>query len=488
MTFPENHRIKDAGAVYDAAPAHYFSIGKKAVFMSKSHAVDMTTGPILPKVVMFVLPLMASSVLQLLFNAADVMVVGKFAGSLALAAVGSNGSLINLLVNVFISLSVGVNVLVARYFGSQEYSDLSKCVHSSIGISILLGIAVAIIGIVFSSPMLVLMQTDPEVLPLAALYLKIYFLGMPATLVYNFGAAVLRAVGDTKRPLRFLMIAGIINVILNLILVVVFHLDVAGVAIATVVSQYVSAFLVIRCLMRADSVYQLHLKSIRLHGTIILQIVLIGVPAGLQSFFFSFSNVIIQSSVNSFGYVTMAANSAAGNLDGFIYVALNSVYLAALSFTSQNYGAKRLDRIKRLFFVCPFITLSIAAVICPLLYFFGPKLLSLYISSSDPDRDAILATGMIRLKYLGLTYWLCGLMEVLTGFLRGLGKTWMPMIVSVFGACIFRVVWIYTVFAAQPSLEVLYLSYPISWIITPLVHTIVLIVTFRQKSKMMFST
>ncbi len=451
--------------------------------MSKSHAVDMTSGPLFPKVIMFVLPLMASGILQLLFNAADVMVVGKFAGSLALAAVGSNGSLINLLVNVFISLSVGVNVLVARYFGSQEYKDLSKCVHSSIGISVLLGIVVAIIGIVFSRPMLVLMHADPEVLPLAALYLKIYFLGMPATLVYNFGAAILRAVGDTERPLRFLMIAGLINVILNLILVIVFHLDVAGVGIATVVSQYISAFLVIRCLVKSDSVYQLHLKSIRLHGKIILQIILIGVPAGLQSFFFSFSNVTIQSSVNSFGYVTMAANSAAGNLDGFIYIALNSVYHAALSFTSQNYGAKRLDRIKHLFFVCPVITLSIAAVICPLVYFFGPQLLSLYVSSSDPDRDAILSAGMIRLQYVGLTYWLCGLMEVLTGFLRGLGKTWMPMIISVFGACIFRILWIYTVFAAHPTLEILYLSYPISWIITPLAHTIALVFTFRKNTK-----
>ena len=453
--------------------------------MSKSRAVDMTTGPLFPKVIMFVLPLMASGILQLLFNAADVMVVGKFAGSLALAAVGSNGSLINLLVNVFISLSIGVNVLVARYFGSHEYKDLSKCVHSAIGISVLLGIIVSVIGIVLSRPMLVLMQTDPEVLPLAALYLKIYFLGMPATLVYNFGAAILRAVGDTERPLRFLIIAGVINVMLNLILVVVFHLDVAGVAIATVVSQYVSAFLVVRCLMKSDGVYQLHLQSIQLHGKIILQIVLIGVPAGLQSFFFSFSNVIIQSSVNSFGYVTMAANSAAGNLDGFIYVALNSVYLAALSFTSQNYGAKRIDRIKRLFYVCPIITLSIGAVICPLIYFFGPKLLSLYVSGSDPDRNAILAAGMIRLKYLGLTYWLCGIMEVLTGFLRGLGKTWVPLIISVFGACIFRIVWIYTIFAANPTLEILYLSYPISWIITTIAHAVTLVFTYRKKCKML---
>lgn len=443
----------------------------------------MTTGPLFPKLITFVLPLMASGILQLLFNAADVIVVGKFAGSLALAAVGSNGSLINLFVNVFINLSVGVNVLVARYYGSHEYKDLSKCVHSAIGISAVLGIVVGIIGFSFSRSMLVLMQTDPEVLPLAALYLKIYFLGIPATLVYNFGAAVLRAVGDTERPLRYLMISGIVNVVLNLVLVIVFHLDVAGVGIATAVSQYVSAFLVVRCLIHTEGVYQLHPKSIRLHGNMILQIFLIGFPAGLQSFFFSFANVIIQSSVNSFGYVIMAANSAAGNLDGFIYIALNSVYLATLSFTSQNYGAKRIDRIKRLFFVCPATTMMIAAVICPLVYFFGPKLLSLYISRSDPDRDAILASGMIRLKYLGLTYWLCGLMEVLTGFLRGLGKTWVPMIISVFGACIFRVFWIYTIFAAYPTLEVLYLSYPISWILTPAAHTVALVFTYRKKCK-----
>ncbi len=456
--------------------------------MSKSRAVDMTTGPLFPKVIMFVLPLMASGILQLLFNAADVMVVGKFAGSLALAAVGSNGSLINLFVNVFINLSVGVNVLVARFYGSHEYIDLSKCVHSAIGISALLGIVVAILGFAFSRSMLVLMQTDPEVLPLAALYLKIYFLGIPATLVYNFGAAVLRAVGDTERPLRYLMISGVVNVVLNLILVIIFHLDVAGVGIATAVSQYVSAFLVVRCLVHSEGVYQLHPKSIRLHGQIILQIFLIGFPAGLQSFFFSFSNVIIQSSVNTFGYVTMAANSAAGNLDGFIYTALNSVYLAALSFTSQNYGAKRFDRIKKLFLVCPVITLMIAAVICPLVYIFGQALLSLYISGSDPNRDAIIATGMIRLKYLALTYGLCGLMEVLTGFLRGLGKTWVPMIISVFGACVFRIIWIYTIFAAYSTLDVLYLSYPISWIITPIAHTIALNLTFRKKCRTLAPT
>ena len=291
--------------------------------MKRSHEIDMTAGPIFSKILIFILPLMASGILQLLFNAADAVVVGKFAGSLSLAAVGSNGALINLLVNVFIGISTGVNVLVARYYGSHDYENLTRCVHSSIGISLILGVIVCIIGQLASTPMLHLMNVDPDVLPLASLYLKIYFLGMPATIVYNFGAAILRAVGDTERPLRFLMLSGITNVVLNMILVIVFHMDVAGVGIATAVSQYIAAFLVVRCLIVTDGVYQLRPKEIRFHNDIILKMIQIGIPAGLQSSVFSISNVLIQSSINSFGYITMAANSAASNLDGFIYISMN---------------------------------------------------------------------------------------------------------------------------------------------------------------------
>lgn len=451
--------------------------------MKRSHEIDMTSGPILKKVIMFILPLMASGILQLLFNAADVIVVGKFAGSLSLAAVGSTGSLVNLIVNVFIGTATAANVLVSRYYGSQDRHQLSRCVHCAIGLSGVMGIMVCLIGFFFSTPLLKLMNTDPEVLPLASLYLKIYFLGTPATLVYNFGAAILRAVGDTERPLRFLIVSGIINVVLNLILVVVFHLDVAGVAIATAVSQYVSAVLVARCLIHTDGVYKLDVRNIRLHGDVVLQLLQIGIPAGLNSSVFSIANVLIQSSINSFGYVTMAANSAASNIDGFVYIAANSVSHAALSFTSQNYGAKQYQRIKRIIFTCLGVVLLIGITVGSLAYLFGPQLLSFYVSAADPDRDAIIATGMVRLKIVCLTYALCGIMDMLTGTLRGLGKSWTPMIISALGACAFRVVWIYTIFAAFRSLEVLYLSYPISWIITPITQSIVLYCLFKKLCK-----
>ena len=440
----------------------------------------MTSGPILGKVIMFILPLMASGILQLLFNAADVIVVGKFAGSLSLAAVGSTGSLINLIVNVFIGTATAANVLVSRYYGSQDHFQLSRCVHCSIGLSGVMGVMVCLIGFFFSTPILRLMNTDPEVLPLASLYLKIYFLGTPATLVYNFGAAILRAIGDTERPLRFLMISGVINVVLNLVLVIVFHLNVAGVAIATAVSQYVSAVLVIRCLIHTNGVYKLNVGSIRLHGDVVLQLLQIGIPAGLNSSVFSIANILIQSSINSFGYVTMAANSAAANIDGFVYIAVNSVSHAALSFTSQNYGAKQFQRIKRLILTCGGVVIVIGVIVGTLAYVFGPQLLSLYVSSSDPNRDAIITTGMIRLRIICLTYCLCGVMDMLTGSLRGLGKSWTPMIISALGACVFRVVWIYTIFASFRSLDVLYLSYPISWIITPITQSIVLFFTYKK--------
>ena len=451
--------------------------------MKRSHEIDMTSGPILKKVIMFILPLMASGILQLLFNAADVIVVGKFAGSLSLAAVGSTGSLVNLIVNVFIGTATAANVLVSRYYGSQDRYQLSRCVHCAIGLSGVMGIMVCLIGFFFSTPLLRLMNTDPEVLPLASLYLKIYFLGTPATLVYNFGAAILRAVGDTERPLRFLIVSGIINVVLNLILVVVFHLDVAGVAIATAVSQYVSAVLVVRCLIHTDGVYKLDVRNIRLHGDVVLQLLQIGIPAGLNGSVFSIANVLIQSSINSFGYVTMAANSAAANIDGFVYIAANSVSHAALSFTSQNYGAKQYQRIKRIIFTCLGVVLLIGITVGSLAYLFGPQLLSFYVSAADPDRDAIIATGMVRLKIVCLTYALCGIMDMLTGTLRGLGKSWTPMIISALGACAFRVVWIYTIFASFRSLEVLYLSYPISWLITPITQSTVLCCLYKKLRK-----
>lgn len=448
--------------------------------MKRSHEIDMTSGSIVKKVLLFALPLMFSGILQLLFNAADVVVVGKFAGSLSLAAVGSNTALINLLVNVVIGFATGVNVLVARYYGSGDHRSLSDCVHSSMALSGVLGLLSGLAGFLFSTPLLIWMQTDPQVLPLASLYLKIYFLGVPATVVYNFGAAVLRAIGDTERPLRYLIISGIVNVILNLLLVIVFRLDVVGVAIATVVSQYISAFLVIRCLMGTDGCYKLDLHRLRFHRKMLWQVAVIGLPAGLQGTIFSLSNVLIQSSINSFGYIAMAGNSAASGLDGFIYISMNAFYHASLSFTSQNYGAGKYDRMQKVLGACLMLVFFVGVALSGLVYGFGPPLLSLYVSAADPDRDAVIAAGMIRLAYVGLPYFLCGFMEVLVGSLRGLGRSWTPLIISTLGACVFRIVWILTIFEAHRSLEMLYLSYGISWIITPAAHSIALLAAFRK--------
>ena len=438
--------------------------------MKRSHEIDMTNGPIFSKILIFSLPLMFTGILQLLFNAADVIVVGKFAGSLALAAVGSTGSLVNLLINVFIGVSTGVNVLAARFYGSRDNEQMFRCVHCSMALSGILGVFVGIWGYFLSSPMLSLMRTDPEVLPLAALYLRIYFLGIPATVVYNFGAAILRAVGDTDRPLRFLLISGVTNVLLNLLFVVGLKMSVAGVAIATAVSQYVAATLVVLCLIRSQGSYRLQLRSLRFFRDMLVWILQLGIPAGLQSTIFSISNVIIQSAINSFGYIAMAANSAASNVDGFIYIAMNSVYHTSLCFSSQNLGAKKYNRLGRVLACCIILVMCIGLLVSGVIYCFGPQLLSLYISRADADRDAILAIGMIRLTYIGLPYFLCGLMEVGSGALRGLGKSWLPLIISTLGVCVFRILWIFTVFAAHPTLEVLYLSYPISWFVTPAAH------------------
>ena len=432
---------------------------------------------------MFAVPLMITGILQLLFNAADTIVVGKFAGSASLAAVGSTGSLINLLVNLFMGISTGTSVLVARYFGSRDREALQKCVHTSMSLSVVLGVFVGIFGAVLATPMLRLMDSDPEVLPLASLYLQIYFIGVPASLVYNFGAAILRSVGDTERPLKFLMISGVVNVLLNLLLVVVFHMGVAGVAIATVVSQFLSAFLVVRCLMGSEGMYRLYLKRMRFHGGMLLKVIQVGIPAGLQSTVFSISNVTIQSAINSFGKVTMAANAAASNIDGFIYIAMNAFYHAALSFMGQNIGAKRQERLGKVVVCCLGLVAGVGLIICPLVYLCGEHVLSLYISSTDADRDAVLATAMVRLAYVGLPYVICGIMEVNSGLLRGMGKAWMPLIISVLGACVFRIVWVNTVFAWKGTLPSLYVSYPVSWALTCLTQFVCLFFTYRGVKK-----
>lgn len=444
--------------------------------MKKSYEMDMCNGPILKKLLIFALPLMLSGILQLLFNAADIVVVGKFTGSHALAAVGSTGALINLFVNVFIGFSIGTNVLVAQYFGARDEKNVQETVHTSILLGIVGGFILIVAGIVFAKPMLEWMDTPDNVLEHAVLYMRIYFIGMPAMLIYNFGAAILRAIGDTKRPLYYLLSAGVINVVLNLFFVIVLNMGVAGVAAATVASQVVSAILIVRCLIQSEGIYRLDLHKLKFHKKKLIRIVQIGLPAGLQGAVFSLSNVLIQSSVNSFGSVAMAGNTAAGNIEGFVYTSMNAIYQTALSFTSQNVGGERQDRIPKIIFQCMAIVIVIGAVMGNLAYQCGPFLLGIY--SSDPE---VIQYGMSRMQIICQWYFLCGIMDVAVGILRGLGYSVMPMLVSLTGACGLRVLWIFTVFIWNHSLFVLYLSYPITWIVTFTVHLICILVIWKRK-------
>ena len=433
--------------------------------------MDMCTGPLLKKLLIFAVPLILSGVLQLLFNAADIVVVGKFAGSHALAAVGSTGALINLFTNVFIGFSIGTNVLVAQYFGAKDKENIQDTVHTSMAIGIIGGIFLIVAGMIFAPMMLEWMATPEEVLGQAALYIRIYFIGMPAMLIYNFGAAVLRAIGDTRRPLYYLLSAGVVNVILNLIFVIGFRMGVAGVAIATVVSQCISAGLIVRCLMKSDGMYRLHLNRIRFNKEKTIRIIQIGLPAGLQGAIFSISNVLIQSSINSFGAIAMA-----GNTEGFVYVSMNAIYQTALSFVSQNVGAGQQKRIPKIALYCMGIVFTVGLALGTLAYRCGGTLLSIY--SSDPE---VIAYGLGRMKVVCQIYFLCGMMDVAVGVLRGMGYSIMPMLVSLTGACGLRIVWIFTVFVWKHSLFILYLSYPITWIITLGVHLICFAVVWKRK-------
>ncbi len=434
--------------------------------MSKRvYTIDMCNGPLFGKMLKFALPLILSSVLQLLFNAADVIVVGRFAGSESLAAVGSTGALINLLTNLFVGLSIGTNVLTARYLGAQDAENVRKTVHTSVLVSVLSGVILIFVGVFLAKPILMLMGTPSDVLDKAVLYMRIYFVGMPVIMLYNFGSAILRSVGDTQRPLIFLAISGVINVVLNLFFVIVCGLGVAGVAIATVVSQAVSAVLVLICLMRMDGLCHVELKELHIYKDKLLAMMQIGLPAGLQGCIFSLSNVLIQSSVNSFGSVAMAGNTAAANIEGFIYVSMNAIYQTSLSFTSQNMGARRYKRVDRIMLIGLAIVFMVGAAMGGLALLFDRQLLGIYSSSKE-----VIDYGVQRMAIICSTYFLCGMMDVMVGSLRGMGYSIMPMIVSLAGACGFRVVWIYTFFAAEHTLRMLYISYPISWALTFLVH------------------
>ena len=445
---------------------------------AKKYEIDMCNGPLLGKIILFSLPLMLSGILQLLFNAADMIVVGRWAGDDALAAVGSTGSLVNLIVNVFIGLSVGVNVLVARYYGSNQEKELSDTVHTAIIVSVITGIALIFIGIFLAPRILVLMGTPENVLPLSSLYVRIYFCGMPAMMVYNFGASILRAIGDTRRPLYYLSVAGVINVVLNLVFVIGFGLSVAGVALATTISQVVSAILVLRCLMKADGPYKFELNKLCISKQKLLMMIQIGVPAGVQGAIFSISNVLIQSSINSFGSLVMAGNSAAANLEGFVWTAMNTFHQAAVSFTSQNYGAMKYKRIGKILAICCLLVTIVGIVLGGGFYLMNDILLGLY--SDDP---VVIAYGAKRLFIICVPYFLCGLMDTLVGAIRGMGYAIMPMIVSLLGACALRVVWIYTIFQEYRTLEVLYVSYPFSWTVTALVHLICFSIIYYKLRK-----
>ena len=435
--------------------------------MKKSYEINMCEGPILGKVLIFSIPLMLSGILQLLFNAADVIVVGRFAGSQSLAAVGSTSALINLLINVFMGFSVGVNVLVARYYGGRKERDVSETVHTAVTLSLVCGLILVAVGLALTRPLLELMGTPDDVIDKAVLYMQIYFIGMPANMLYNFGSAILRAVGDTKRPLYYLSAAGVVNVILNLISVIIFHMDVAGVALATIISQAISALCVLRCLMRHESCLKIRLGELKIHKEKLMGIVKVGLPAGMQGAIFSISNVLIQSSVNSFGSIAMAGNTAAQNIEGFIYNAMVAVYQANLSFTSQNYGAGKFSRINRIMFICIGVVSVVGFSIGVLAYGAGTSLLSIY--SSDPE---VIAYGMTRLQIIGLTYFTCGIMDTMVGSIRGIGYSVLPMLVSLTGACLFRIIWIFTIFQWSHTLLTLYISYPASWVLTATAHIV----------------
>ncbi len=445
--------------------------------MNKKYEIDMCNGSVFGKMLLFALPLMCSSILQLLFNAADIVVVGRFAGDNALAAVGSNTALINLLTNLFVGLSVGTNVLTAQYYGAKRERDLKETVHTSMLLSLYSGLLLMVVGLIGAPKLLALMQAPPEVLDLAVLYLRIYFLGMASMMVYNFGSAILRAVGDTKRPLYYLLGAGIVNVVLNLIFVIVCHLGVAGVAMATVISQTISAFLVVRCLVREQGGIHLELKELCITREKLGKIMQIGLPAGFQGTVFSLSNVVIQSAVNSFGNIAVAGNSAAANIEGFVYMAMNAFHQATISFTSQNYGARAYKRIYKILFAGELSVIVTGLVLGNLAVFFGEALLRIYSPSAD-----VIAAGMTRLQIICTLYALCGVMDVLVGALRGIGYSIIPMIVSLVGACGLRLLWIATVFQIPEyhSLRTVYLSYPITWTITLTVHAITFALAARK--------
>ena len=447
----------------------------------KRNQRDLTSGPLLSGIVAYTVPIILTSVLQLLFNAADLVVVGRFRGSLAVGAVGATGSITNLIVNLFVGLSVGAGVCVAHAIGAKQEKMLHRTVHTAIFVALAGGVFLTGIGVSLSGTFLQLMDTPAEILPLATQYMQIYFCGMTFNLIYNFCAAILRAAGDTKSPLLYLSAAGVLNVILNLFFVVICGMSVAGVALATIIAQALSAVLVVRALMRRTDSCRLDIRKITIHKAQLLRILRIGIPAGIQGSLFAISNVIIQSSINSFGDIAVAGNAAAANIEGFVYVSMNAFSQTAVNYTGQNVGACRYDRVRKIFFLCTVCVAVTGLLLGGSAFLAARPLLSIYIT----DSPEAIAYGITRMSFVGLLYFLCGMMDVATGSLRGLGSSVAPMIISVLGVCGIRLGWIFTIFRDPRfhSMESLFISYPISWTITFLIEMLAFIIIFRRHIK-----
>ena len=434
---------------------------------NNKYEIDMCNGTLMDKLISFSLPLMLSGILQLLFNAVDIIVVGRFTGSQALAAVGSTTALINIFTNLFIGISLGANVLAARFYASGKEKEMSETVHTSITLALISGLVMALAGVLLARFALNLMGTPNDVIDQSVLYMRIYFLGMPFFMLYNYGAAILRAVGDTKRPLFFLVISGMTNAVLNLVLVIVFHMGVAGVAIGTIVSQLISSILVLRCLYTSNTSYRLYFSKLGIKTQYLKQIFQVGIPAGIQSTVINLSNALLQSSVNSFGSVAMAGYTAANNIFGFLYMSVNAVTQSCMSFTSQNYGVKKLKRMDRVLLDCMILSVGVALPLGCGAYFFGPELLKIYTSDAD-----VIRCGVEVLAFTTVPYFCCGIMDLLPGALRGMGYSGVPMILSIIGTVGTRIVWIFGLFPAHRSLSFLFISYPVSWILTILMQAV----------------
>lgn len=449
--------------------------------LSSSKRIDLCNGPIFFKVIKYTLPIICTSILQLLFNAADLVVVGRFCGSNSVGAVGATSSLIHMFVNLFIGTSTGVSVAVANAIGEKDENKVSKIIHTAIPLSFFVGLFLTLFGTLLSTPLLKLMETPADILPLSSLYTRIYFFGMVPSLVFEFSAAVFRASGDTQTPFKYLSFAGIINVLLNIFFVTVIDLDVAGVALATVISQTVSCTLILLALIRRDDYFKLKLKNMHIYFDILKKILNIGLPAGIQASIFSMSNVIIQSSINSFGAIAVAGNAAAANIEQFVYVTMHSFYQTSLNFTGQNVGAKKPKRIVKALSINMICSVTLAVILSNIIIYFARDLLSIYIT----DNLASIDYGIKRMSYVCRFYFLCGIMEVLTGSIRGMGKSLISMLISIFGVCGIRLGWIFTVFRIEQfhTLDSLYFSYIVSWVACIIAQIIAFAILYKKLKK-----